>query len=64
MEAKIGAVQAERLRDELILEKELKGGAVNSTLTVREFLERFVQYKEETKLVEPSTIMNYKTETR
>lgn len=56
--------QAERLRDELILEKELKGSAVTSKLTVRDFLERFVQYKEETKHVELSTILNYKTEVR
>ena len=56
--------QAERKRDELILDLERKGGALASGVTVREFLERFVDYKEESGTIEPSTVRSYRGETR
>ena len=52
--------QAKRRRDELILELERKGAAATSKITVREFLGAFVDYKEKTATVEPSTIRGYR----
>ena len=51
--------QAERKRDELILDLERKGGAVASGITVREFMERFLEYKEKS-----GTVRSYRTETK
>ena len=56
--------QAERKRDELILDLERKGGAVASGITVREFMERFLDYKEKSGTIEPSTVRSYRTETK
>ena len=56
--------QAERARDELILELELNGGAVGTSYTIRDFLNAFLIYKEESKTIEKSTIRGYKAEAK
>ena len=56
--------RAERARDELILDLERKGGAYTSKLTLAEFLDRFIDYKEEGRMVEQSTISGYRKEAR
>ncbi|MCI6845364.1 MAG: site-specific integrase [Coriobacteriaceae bacterium] len=56
--------QAEHARDALILELERKGGAVGSSMSVREFMEQFLAYKEESDTIEPSTVRGYRTEAR
>ncbi|HAM16192.1 MAG TPA: hypothetical protein DCP91_10145 [Eggerthellaceae bacterium] len=56
--------QAEKKRDALILDLERKGGALATGVTVREFLERFVDYKEESGTIEPSTVRSYRGESR
>ena len=56
--------QAEKKRDALILELERKGGALVSGVSVREFMERFLAYKEESGTIEPSTVRSYRTETK
>jgi len=56
--------QAEKKRDALILELERKGGALVSGVTVREFMDRFLDYKEESGTIEPSTVRSYRTETK
>ena len=48
--------KAEKARDELILELERNGGAFASKVTFREFLDQFIEYKEEGGFVERSTI--------
>ena len=54
--------QAEKKRDALLLELERKGGALVSGVTLREFLERFLEYKAESGTIEPSTVRSYRTE--
>ncbi len=54
--------QAKRKRDELILDLERRGGALASSLTLAEFMERFVDYKEESGTIEPSTVRGYRAE--
>lgn len=56
--------QAERARDALILELERKGGAVGSSMSVREFMEQFLAYKEGSGTIEPSTVRGYRAEAR
>ena len=56
--------QAERARDALILELERKGGAVGSSMSVREFMEQFLAYKEDSGTIEPSTVRGYRAEAR
>lgn len=56
--------QAERARDALILELERKGGAVGSSMSVREFMEQFLAYKERSGTIEPSTVRGYRAEAR
>lgn len=56
--------QAERARDELILEMELKGGAVGTSYTIREFMDAFLNYKEQSKTIERSTMRGYRAEAR
>ena len=56
--------RAEKARDELIRDLERKGGAYTSKLTLAEFLDRFIDYKEEGKMVEQSTISGYRKEAR
>lgn len=47
---------ARKARDELIMELELKGGAVGSTVTVKRFMDSFLAFKEASATVEPSTM--------
>ena len=56
--------KAEKARDELILDLERRGAAYTSRLTLVEFLERFIQYKEDGRTVEPSTISGYRKEAK
>ncbi len=56
--------QAERARDALILELERKGGAVGSSMSVRELMEQFLVYKEGSGTIEPSTVRGYRAEAR
>lgn len=56
--------QAEKKRDALILELERKGGALATGMTVREFMERFLDYKEESGTIEPSTVRSYRGESK
>ena len=56
--------RAERARDELILELERKGTAYSSRITLAEFLEQFIKYKEDGALVERSTINHYRKQAK
>lgn len=56
--------QAERARDALILEFERKGGDVGSSMSVREFMEQFLAYKEGSGTIEPSTARGYRHQVR
>ena len=56
--------QAQKARDELILELERKGGAVGTTMTVRQFLDHFLGYKEESGTIEPATVRGYKADSK
>ena len=56
--------QAEKKRDALILELERKGGALATGMTVREFMERLLGYKEESGTIEPSTVRSYRGESK
>ena len=56
--------QAERARDALILELERKGGTVGSSMSVREFMDQFLAYKEGSDTIEPSTVRGYRAEAR
>ena len=56
--------QAAKRRDELILELERQGGAYTSRLTLAEFLEKFIQHKQDTMAVERSTINHYRKQAR
>lgn len=55
---------AERARDELIVEMEIKGGAVSSSVTVQQFMDSFLAYKEASGTIEPSTIRGYRAESK
>lgn len=48
--------QAMKRRDELTLELERKGGAYTSKLTVAEFLDKYIQHKQDTMAVERSSV--------
>ena len=56
--------QAKKKRDDLILELERNGAAASSRLMLREFLEQFIKYKEDGKLVERSTIDHYRKQAK
>ena len=56
--------QALRKRDELVLELERKGGALATGMTVREFMDRFLDYKEKSGTIEPSTVQGYRGESK
>ena len=56
--------QAEKRRDELIMELERKGAAAGSKLLVAEFFDMFLDYKEKAAVVEPSTIRGYRHEAK
>ena len=53
---------AEKARDALIFRLESDGGAVGSSMTVREFMEQFLRYKEASGTIEPSTVRSYRGE--
>ncbi|MBR0404301.1 MAG: site-specific integrase [Eggerthellaceae bacterium] len=55
---------AERARKELIRELERKGAACTSKMTLAEFLDEFIEYKQESKTVEQSTIVGYRKDAR
>ncbi len=52
--------QAAKRRDELILDLERKGGTLATGMTVREFMESFVDYKEQSGTIEPSAVRDYR----
>ena len=56
--------QAERARDALIVDLELRGGAVGGGVTVRDFMGAFLSYKEKSGTIEPSTVRSYRAESR
>lgn len=56
--------KAEKARDELILELERCGNAYNSKLTLSEFLDKFIAYKEGGMLVERSTAEHYRKQAK
>lgn len=56
--------QAERARDELILELELKGGAIGSGVTVREFMGSYLDIREKDGTIEPSTVRGYRADNK
>ena len=56
--------QAQRKRDELILELERKGAAAGNKATVEEFMAAFLDYKEKAATVELSTIRGYRHESK
>ena len=51
--------QAERARDALIVDLELRGDAVGGGVTVRDFMGAFLSYKEKSSTIEPSTVRSY-----
>lgn len=53
---------AQKARDELIMELERKGGAVGSTVTVKQFMDSFLAFKEASGTIEPSTMRGYRYE--
>lgn len=53
---------AEKAHDALIFGLESDGGAVGSSMTVREFIEQFPRYKEASGTIEPSTVRSYRGE--
>lgn len=56
--------QAKEKRDELILSLETGGLAMGVDVTVEQFMKSFLDYKEQSKTVESSTMRGYKGETR
>lgn len=55
---------AERARNELIRKLERQGAACTSKTTLAEFLDEFIQYKQDSKAVEQSTIVGYRKDAR
>ncbi len=55
---------AEKARDALIFRLESDGGAVGSSMTVREFMEQLLRYKEASGTIEPSTVRSYRGEAK
>lgn len=51
--------QAERARDAFILDLKRRGGTVASGVTLREFFDAFLRYKEGSGTIEPSTVRGY-----
>ena len=56
--------KAEKARDKLIDDLEHKGSAYTSQMTLREFLDAFVKYKEDSGVIERSTVDNYRKHAR
>lgn len=52
--------QAEKARDQLIVDLEMQGYAVSSDVTVRRYLSDYLAYKESIKAIESSTVSGYK----
>lgn len=52
--------QAEKARDALIVKLELRGSAVGTWVTVKEFLDTYLYYKEASRTVEKSTMEDYR----
>lgn len=55
---------AERARDELIVQLELQGGAMGTNMTVQEYMDAYLLYKQYSGTVEPSTIKGYRSDTK
>ena len=55
---------AERAREELIVQLELQGGAIGTNMTVQEYMDAFLLYKQYSGTVEPSTIKGYRSDTK
>lgn len=55
---------AEKARDALIFGLGSDGGAVGSSMTVREFMEQSLRYKEASGTIEPSTVRSYRGEAK
>lgn len=53
---------AEKAHDALIFGLRSDGGAVGSSMTVREFMEQFLHHKEASGTIEPSTMRSYRSE--
>ena len=51
-------------RDELIMELELEGAAADTNMTIREFLDNFLEYKERAAIIEASTLRGYRHEAK
>ena len=56
--------RAEKARDELIARLEKEGSACTSKATLKEFLDEFIKYKEDSGAIEKSTLNNYRKEAR
>ena len=56
--------QAEKKRDQLIVDLELKGGAAGSNMTVCEFMDMFLDYKVKSGTIEPATVRGYRANAR
>lgn len=55
---------AEKARDQLIVDLEIKGGAVSTSITLRQFMDSFLAYKESSGTIEPSTVRGYRAEAK
>ena len=56
--------RAEKARDELIRRLEKEGAACTSKATLKEFLDEFIKYKEDSGAIERSTLNHYRKEAR
>lgn len=56
--------QAEQARCDLIVALQMEGFSASTTMTILEFMEYFLEYKTQSKTVEPSTIRGYRIEMR
>lgn len=60
----VDPVTGETAHDALIFGLGSDGGAVGSSMTVREFMEQFPRYKEASGTIEPSTVRSYRGESK
>lgn len=56
--------QAKKKRDELLYRLESGGLAMGLDMTIKQFMESFLEYKVSSKTIEPSTIRGYRCETK
>ena len=56
--------KAEKERDRLIQDLQGKGSARTSQMTIKDFLDEFIQYKEDRGRIEPSTINHYRKQAK